>query len=77
MSAYDKVGSKSWTKDSNITRCILTSTLVSTQIKKSQLIRNTRKSLKISRGTLMRTIGRCKTVEDPTKNELWIFSGRL
>ena len=34
MSAYDKVGSKSCTKDSNITRRVLTSTIVSTQMKK-------------------------------------------
>lgn len=35
MNAYDKVGSKSHTEDSNITRCILTSTIVITQIKKA------------------------------------------
>ena len=35
MSAYDKVGSKSRTKDSNITRRVLTSTIVSSQMKKS------------------------------------------
>ena len=34
MSAYDKVGSKLHTKDSNITRHILTSTIVSNQMKK-------------------------------------------
>ena len=35
MSAYDKVGSKSHTKDSNITRRVLTSTIVSSQMKKA------------------------------------------
>ena len=35
MSAYDKVGSKSHTKDINITRWVLTSTIVSTQMKKA------------------------------------------
>ena len=35
MSAYDKVGSKSHTKDSNITRQVLTLIIVSTQMKKA------------------------------------------
>mgnify|MGYP000098854311 CR=1 FL=1 len=35
MSAYEKVGSKSCTKDSNITRRVPTSTIVSSQMKKS------------------------------------------
>ena len=35
MSAFDKVGSKSCTKDSNITRQVLTSTIVSSQMKKA------------------------------------------
>ena len=35
MSAYDKVGSKSRTKDSNITRRVLTLTIVCIQIKKA------------------------------------------
>ena len=39
MSAYEKVGSKSCTKDSNITRRVLTSTIVSNQMKKARLMR--------------------------------------
>ena len=35
MSAYDKVGSKSCTKDSNITRQVFTSTIVSSQMKRA------------------------------------------
>ena len=35
MSSYDKVGSKSCTKDSNITRQVLTSKIVSSQMKKA------------------------------------------
>ena len=34
MSAYDKVGSKSHAKDSNITRLVLTLTIISSQMKK-------------------------------------------
>ena len=49
MSAYDKVGSKSCNKDSNITWQVLTSTIVSSQVKKSWLMRKTRKQLKIGR----------------------------
>ena len=37
----------------------------------------TRKTLKIGRGTLRRAMLRCERLEDPTKNELWTFSGRL
>ncbi|OWP36904.1 hypothetical protein CEG88_26030 [Klebsiella aerogenes] len=57
MSAYEKVGSKSCTKDSNITRCVLTSTIVNTQMKKAQIMRKTRKILKIARGKALE-IGR-------------------
>ena len=70
MSAYDKVGSKSCTKDSNITRWILTLTIVSTQMKKSWLMRKIRKILKIGRGTLRRAMLRHERLEDPTKIEL-------
>ena len=77
MSAYNKVGSKSRTKDSNITRRILTSTIVSTQMKKAQLMRKTSKTLKIGRGTLRRAMLRHERLEDPKKNELWTFSDRL
>ena len=77
MSAYDKVGSKSHTKDSNITRRVLTSTIVSSQMKKARLMRKTRKILKISRGTLRRAMLWYERLEDPTKNELWKFSSRL
>ena len=76
MNAYDKVGFRSHTKDSNITRRVLTSTIVSTQMKKAQLMRKTRKLLKIGRGTLRRVLLRHDRLEDPTKNEIWIFSGR-
>ena len=69
MSAYDKVGSKSHTKDSNITRRVLTSTIVSSQMKKARLMRKTRKRLKIGRGTLRRAMLRHERLEDPTKNE--------
>ena len=69
MSAYDKVGSKSRTKDSNIIRRVLTSTIVSSQMKKARLMRNTSKTLKIGRGTLRRAMLRCERLEDPTKNE--------
>ena len=77
MSAYEKVGSKSCTKDSNITKWVLTSTIVSTQMKKARLMRKTRKTLKISRGTLRRAMVRCERLEDPRKNELWTFSSKL
>ena len=70
MSAYDKVGSKSCTKDSNITRWVLTLTIVSTQMKKSWLMRKTRKTLKIGRGTLRRVMLRDERLEDLTKSEL-------
>ena len=40
-------------------------------------MREMRKKLKISRGTLRRTMVRHERVEDPTKNELWTFSARL
>ena len=60
MSAYEKVGSKSHTKDSNITRGVLILTIVSTQMKKAQLMRKTRKILKIGRGTLRRVMLRCE-----------------
>ena len=53
------------------------STIVSTQMKKSQLMRKTRKTLKIGRGTLRRAILRHERLENPTKNESWTFSGRL
>ena len=68
MSAYDKVGSKSRTKDSNITRQVLTSTIVSSQMKKARLMRKTRKPLKIGKGTLRRAMLRCERLEDLTKN---------
>ena len=77
MSAYDKVGSKSRTEESNITRRVLTSTIVSSQMKKVWLMRKTRKTLKFGRGTLRRAMLRRERLEDPTKNELWKFSGRL
>ena len=77
MSAYDKVSSKSCNKDSNITRCILTSTIVSTQMNKAWLMRKKRKILKIGRGTLRRAMVRRERVEDPKKFELWTFSNRL
>ena len=70
MSAYDKVGSKSCTKDSNITRQVLTSTIVSSQMKKVPLMRKTIKTLKIGRGTLWRAMLRHERLEDPIKNEL-------
>ena len=68
MSAYEKMGSKSCTKDSNITRRVLTSRTVSTQMKKARLMRKTSKTLKIGRGTLRRAILRRERLEDPTKN---------
>jgi len=77
MSAYEKVDSKSCTKDSNITRRVLTLKLVCSQMKKAQLMRKTRKIFKIGRGTLRRAMLRCERLEDPTKNELWTFSYRL
>ena len=40
-------------------------------------MRKTRKILKIGRGTLRRAMLRHERLEDPTKNELWTFSGRL
>lgn len=76
MSTYEKVCSQSRTKYSNITRLILTSTIVSTQMKKARLMRMTRKTLKIGKGTLTRAMVLCERVEDPTKNELWTFTGR-
>ena len=69
MSAYDKVGSKSCTKDSNITRRVLTSTIVNIQMKKARLMRKTRKTLKIGRGTLRRAMLRRERLEYPTKND--------
>ena len=77
MNTYDKVGYKSQTKDINITRLIFTLTIVSTQMKKARLMRKTRKILKIGRGTLRRSMIRHERLEDPTKNELWTFSGRV
>ena len=44
MSAYEKVGSKSHTKDSNITRRVLTLTIVSSQMKKALFMRKTSRS---------------------------------
>ena len=73
MSSYDK----SHTKDSNITRRVLTLTIVSSQMKKAQIMRKTRKIFKIGRGTLRRAMLRCERLEDPTKNKLWTFSDRL
>ena len=46
-------------------------------MKKDRLMRKTRKTLKIGRGTLRRAMLRRERLEDPTKNELWTFSGRL
>ena len=40
-------------------------------------MRKIRKKLKIGRGTLRRAMLRRERLEDPTKNELWTFSGRL
>ena len=40
-------------------------------------MRKTRKTLKIGRGTLRRSMVRCERLEDPTKNELWTFHSRL
>ena len=40
-------------------------------------MRKTRKIFKIGRGTLRRAMLRHERLEDPTKNELWTFSGRL
>ena len=40
-------------------------------------MRKTRKTLKIGRGTLRREMLRRERLEDPIKNELWTFSGRL
>ena len=40
-------------------------------------MRKTRKILKIGRGTLRRVMLRREKSKDPTKNELWTFSGRL
>ena len=40
-------------------------------------MRKTIKTLKIGRGALRRAMLRHKRLEDLTKNELWIFSGRL
>ena len=40
-------------------------------------MRKKRKTLKLGRGTLRRAMVRCQRLEDPTKNELWTFSGRL
>ena len=40
-------------------------------------MRKKRKTLKIGRGTLRRAMLRHERLEDPTKNELWTFSGRL
>ena len=77
MSSYDKVDSKSRTKDSNITRRGFTSTIVSSQLKKVRLMRKTRKILKISRHTLRRAMLKRERLDDPTKSELWTFSGRL
>ena len=70
VSAYDKVGSKSHKKDSNITRWVLKSTIISTQMKKAQLMRKTRKILKIGTSTLRRDMVMRERVEDTTKNEL-------
>ena len=76
MSSYDKVGSKSCIKDSNITRQVLTLTIVISQMKKSWLMRKEGKILKIGRGTLRRSMLRHERLEDWTKNELWTFSSR-
>ena len=46
-------------------------------MKKDRLMRKTRKTLKIGRGTLRRAMLRCERLEDPTTNELWAFSGRI
>ena len=40
-------------------------------------MRKRRKTLKNGRGTLRRAILRHERLEDPTKNDLWTFSGRL
>ena len=77
MSPYDKVGSKSCIKYSNIIRRVLTSTIVSSQMRKAQLMIKTNIILKNGRGTLRRAIPRHERLEDPTKNELWTFSCRL
>ena len=71
------MGSESCTKNSNITRQLLTLTIVSTQMKKAWLMRKTRKTLKIGRGTLRRAMLTHERLEDPTKNELCTFSDRL
>ena len=67
MSAYDKVGSKSHTKDSNTIKWVLTSNRLNTQMKKSWLIRSTRKIMQIGIGIPMRPIGRRERVQDPRK----------
>ena len=40
-------------------------------------MRKTKKILKIGRGTLRRAMLKRERLEDPTKNELWTFNGRL
>lgn len=56
--AYQAIGSKSHTKDSNATQRVITSTIKRKELKEDCLIRKTSKSLNISRTTLSKALKR-------------------
>jgi hypothetical protein len=56
--SYQDIGSKSRSKDANVTRRVLTSTIMGKEMKKSCIVRKTSKSLRIGRSTLQRALQR-------------------
>ena len=46
-------------------------------MKKAQLMRKKKETLKIGRGTLRRAMLRRERLEDPKKNELWTFNSKV
>lgn len=77
INAYQSIGPTSRTKDGNTIRSVIASAIVSKSAKKYCLIRKTSSALKISRKTLLKTLGCCERIEDTNNNELWSFSDRL
>lgn len=52
-------------------------TLLSSQTRNKMNLTKMSKYLKISRSSLMRAKRRNERLEDPNRNELWEFSGRV
>lgn len=66
MSAHESVGNTPHTKDSNVTQCVFTLTIVSNQMKKDCIFRKTSQALRINKKSLSRAIGRCQIIANPS-----------